>query len=112
MYQQTKNCAGDEDDGEEERLGVPAADCESCCQDGDQQQDERPGNEIHVSTMTIQATPNRSVHMPKAGEKKVLSSGMFTLPPSHRLLKILFASGSVATARVRAMPFEYWVSPG
>src|SRR5262245_40460275 len=45
---------------------------------------KKMGHRAHIAcgTLTIQLTPNRSATMPKLGEKKVLVSGIWTLPPS------------------------------
>src|SRR5271169_566622 len=68
----------------------------------------------YCGTITIQATPNLSVSMPKRGEKKVLASGIVTWPSSPSVAKILSASVSSLAKIVRAKPWKFglpWLRP-
>src|SRR5205823_529419 len=54
--------------------------------------------------LTIQGVPKRSVHMPKRCAQKVSWTGMVTLPPSARVLKIRSASAGCSTAAITLKP--------
>src|SRR5207248_657573 len=58
--------------------------------------------------LTIQGVPKRSVHMPKRCAQKVSWTGMVTLPPSARVLKIRSASAGCSTAAITLKPSGVW----
>src|SRR5262245_14303258 len=81
------------------------------------------GDTYCCGTTTIHETPKRSWSMPKLGEKKVLVSGIVTLPPSLSPLNSRSASAALAAFRASEKPSKFvfpahwpsdaitWVSP-
>ena len=55
----------------------------------------RSRTKTQTATMTIHDTPNRSVAMPKRGEKKVLVNGICTCPPLANAANTRSASASL-----------------
>src|SRR5262245_29359544 len=62
----------------------------------------QPG--ISCGTRIIHMTPNLSVTMPKAGEKKVFDTGLTTWPPSPSALNHLFTCASSLAGSDRPKP--------
>ena len=60
---------------------------------------QAPTKQIRYGTLSCHDTPKRSVTMPKQGEKKVLPSGIETLPPPAR---------AVPTSRTRGRAPAEW----
>ncbi|MCV6142970.1 beta-lactamase family protein [Pseudomonas aeruginosa] len=64
----------------------------------------RSGRYRSCSQLTIQATPKRSVNMPKLAAQKVGPSGIWTEPPSARALNRRSASALLSTLRLMEQP--------
>ena len=62
------------------------------------------GLSVYSATMIIHIAPNRSVTMPKLGEKKVLVNGIWTCPPSLSAVNVFFASASFFTVSDNPKP--------
>src|SRR3569832_715916 len=62
--------------------------------------------DLQEGTITIHPTPNRSVSMPKHGEKNVFVSGICTFPPSASVVNARSAAATSATVSDREKPWK------